>query len=55
MTSTATKWQLHFHLQSYGGGDDMDDDGNEYGQDGAEIVGMAMEQSIFVEKKGRKA
>jgi len=32
----------------------MDDDGNEYGQDGAEIVGMAMEQSIFVEK-GRKA
>ena len=41
------KWLLHFHLQSYGGGDDMDDDGNECGHDGAEIVGMAMEQSIF--------
>ena len=48
------KWLLHFHMQSYGGGDDMDDDGNECGHDGAEIVGMAMEQSNFVEK-GMKA
>jgi hypothetical protein len=39
------KWLLHFHMQSYGGGDDMDDDGNECGHDGAEIVCMAMEQS----------
>jgi hypothetical protein len=36
-----------------GGHLDMDDGGNGCGHDGAEIVGMAMQQSIFFDK-GRR-
>ena len=46
--------QLYFHAQSHGGGDDMDEDGNECGHDGATISGMEIEQPAFL-YNGRRA
>ena len=45
---------LYFHVQSHGGGDDMDEDGNECGHDGAAISGMEIEQPAFF-YNGRRA
>lgn len=46
--------QLYFHVQSHGGGGDMDEDGNECGHDGATISGMEIEQPAFF-YNGRRA
>lgn len=46
--------EIFFHVQSIGGGDDMDEDGNECGHDGASIGGMEIEQPKFF-YNGRRA
>ncbi len=38
---------LYFHVESHGGGDDMDEDGNECGHEGANISCMEIEQPKF--------
>lgn len=39
---------LHFHIESHGGGGDMDDDGNECGHDGGMFTGMEIDQRKFL-------
>lgn len=46
--------EIHFHVQSHGGGGDMDEDGNECGHDGASISGMEIEQPKYF-YNGRRA
>ena len=46
--------RLYFHVLSHGGGDDMDENGNECGHDGAAISGMEIEQPAF-SYNGRRA
>jgi len=38
---------LFFHVQSHGGGGDMDDQGNECGHEGAAFTGMEMDRRKF--------
>lgn len=46
--------EIYYHVQSHGGGDDMDESGNECGHDGASIGGMEIEQPKFF-YNGRRA
>lgn len=44
---------IHFHVESHGGGGDMDDEGNECGHDGATFTGMEIEHDKFL-SNGRR-
>lgn len=39
---------LHFHVESYGGGGDIEDDGTDVGHRGAAIGGMEIDQRAFL-------
>ena len=39
---------LHFHVESHGGGGDMDNDGTECGHHGASICGMEIDQRTYL-------
>ena len=39
---------LCFHIESHGGGGDMDDEGNDCGHDGASFTGMEMDGRKFL-------
>lgn len=45
---------MYFHVESHGGGADLDDDGNDCGHRGASISGMEIEQPTFF-YNGRRA
>lgn len=44
---------LHYHIESHGGGGDMDDDGIECGHDGAMLTGMEIDSDKFL-SNGRR-
>lgn len=39
---------LYFHILSFGGGGDIDDDGNECGHDGVQLDGMEIDQQEYL-------
>jgi hypothetical protein len=39
---------LHYHVESHGGGADLDEDGRECGHDGAMFTGMDMDSDQFL-------
>lgn len=41
-------YYAYYHVESYGGGSDIDDDGCECGHDGLHLTGMEIDQSVFL-------